>query len=156
LGVSPLQMANFTVTIANKGYYYTPHLVKSIGEKGKLDDYQMKHFTTIDSLHFELVIEAMEEVVESGTGQYRAKLRDIIVCGKTGTVQNPHGEDHSVFLAFAPKDNPQIAISVYIENAGQGARAAAAISGLLVEKYLKGDEAQLYWEDYVLQGEFIY
>ena len=102
------------------------------------------------------MIEAMEKVVESGTGQYRAKLKDIKVCGKTGTVENPHGEDHSVFIAFAPKDNPQIALSVYVENAGQGARAAAAISGLLIEKYLKGDQAELYFEDYVMRGEFLY
>ena len=89
-------------------------------------------------------------------GQYRAKLPGIEVCGKTGTVQNDPLPDHSVFIAFAPKDNPKIAISVYVEDAGQGARAGAAIAGLMIEKYLKGDSAKLYMEPYVLKGEFLY
>ena len=157
LGFSPLQIANFTTIIANRGYYIKPHLIKAIGDTNEpLPQFNEKHFTTIDRKHFDLVVDAMEKVVESGTGQYRAKLKDIKVCGKTGTVENPHGEDHSVFIAFAPKDNPQIALSVYVENAGQGARAAAAISGLLIEKYLKGDQAELYFEDYVMTGEFLY
>jgi len=157
LGVSPLQMANFVTIIANRGYYYTPHLVKGIGEdNAKRATYTEKNTISIDSAHFELVVNAMEEVVRSGTGQYRAKLADIVVCGKTGTVENPHGEDHSVFIAFAPKENPQIALSVYVENAGQGARAAAAITGLMIEKYLKRDEAQLRLEEYVLAGDFLH
>jgi penicillin-binding protein 2 len=154
LGVSPLQMANFVSIIANRGYYYIPHLVKNIEDSGIEDKYQQKIETSISREHFEFVVDAMEEVVRSGTGQYRAKLPDIIVCGKTGTVENPHGEDHSVFIAFAPKDDPKIAVSVYVENAGQGARAAAAISGLMIEKYLKRDSARLRLEDYVLAGNF--
>ena len=96
----------------------------------------------------------MADVVKSGTGQYRAKLKDIEVCGKTSTVQNPHGEDHSGFIAFAPRENPQIAIAVYVENAGQGARAAAAIASLMIENYLKGQTDRPWIEDYVLKGYF--
>ena len=156
LGVSPLQMANFVAIIANRGFYYTPHLVKSIGNDRTIPEkFKEKHELSIEGEHFEVVVDAMAEVVKSGTGQYRAKLPDIIVCGKTGTVENPHGEDHSVFIAFAPKDDPQIALSVYVENAGQGARAAAAISGLMIEKYLKGNEATLRLENYVLAGDFL-
>lgn len=156
LGVSPLQMANFATIIANRGYYIRPHLIKSIGDQGPLPEYTEKLYSMVSEEHYTPVVDAMEDVVKSGTGQYRAKLKDITVCGKTGTVQNPHGEDHSVFIAFAPKENPQIAVSVYVENAGQGARAAAAIAGLMIEKYLKGEEAELRMEDYVLKGEFIY
>lgn len=153
--VVPIQMANFTATVANRGYYYIPHLVKSIGESGKpLPKYMEKHYTGVDSTYFEVAVEAMSQVVKSGTGQYRAKLKDIEVCGKTGTVQNDPNPDHSVFIAFAPRNNPKIAVSVYVENAGQGARAAAAISGLLIEKYIKRDSATLYFEPYVLKGDF--
>ena len=98
----------------------------------------------------------MAEVVRSGTGQYRAKLADIEVCGKTGTVQNKDRPDHSVFIAFAPKDDPKIALSVYVEHGGQGARAAAAIAGLMIEKYIKGCTDRSHMEEYVLNGEFIY
>jgi penicillin-binding protein 2 len=97
----------------------------------------------------------MEMVVNGGTG-FRAKINGITVCGKTGTSQNPHGEDHSVFIAFAPKEDPKIAISVYVQNAGQGARAAASIAGLVIEKYLTGTIKRRYIEDYVKKGAFIY
>jgi penicillin-binding protein 2 len=153
--VVPIQMANFTATVANRGYYYTPHLIKSIGENGKpLSKYLQKNYTGVDSTYFEVAVEAMAEVIKSGTGQYRAKLKNIEVCGKTGTVQNDPNPDHSVFIAFAPRNDPKIAVSVYVENAGQGARAAAAISGLLIEKYIKRDSATLYFEPYVLKGDF--
>ncbi len=155
--VVPLQMANFAAIIANRGFYYTPHLVKSIGKTGlPLPRYQEKHFTTIDPEHFEVAVEAMQRVVEEGTGQYRAKLRDITVCGKTGTVQNDPLPDHSVFIAFAPKDNPKIAVSVYVESAGQGARAAASIASLMIEKYLLGATQRPMIEQYVLKGQFLY
>ncbi len=154
--VVPLQMANFAATVANRGYYYTPHLVKRIGEGGPLPPYTEKHDTGIKPEYFEIAVAAMAEVVKSGTGQYRAKLPDIEVCGKTGTVQNDPNPDHSVFIAFAPRENPQIAVSVYVENAGQGARAAAAIAGLMIEKYIKRDSAELRMEPYVLRGEFLY
>ncbi len=155
--VVPIQMANFAAIVANRGYYYTPHLIKAIGDSGKpLPQYQEKQYTSIDPQHFEIAVDAMQRVVESGTGQYRAKLKDIIVCGKTGTVQNDPLPDHSVFIAFAPKDNPKIAVSVYVENAGQGARAAASIASLVIEKYLIGQTNRPYIEDYVLTGHFLY
>lgn len=151
----PLQMANLAAIIANRGYYYTPHLIKSIGDDGQaLEKYREKHYTTVESRHFITVVEAMDAVVESGTGSHRAKLKDIEVCGKTGTVQNNQGEDHSVFIAFAPKDNPQIALSVYVENGGQGARAAAGIAGLLIERYMKGCTDRTKMEEYILKGDF--
>lgn len=154
--VVPLQMANFAATIANRGYYYVPHLVKSIGDSGKPKPrYQEKHFTTIDAEHFVIAADAMERVVESGTGQYRAKLKDVVVCGKTGTVQNTPLPDHSVFIAFAPKDDPKIAVSVYVEDAGQGARAAASIASLIIEKYLLGNTQRPHIEAYVIKGEFL-
>lgn len=157
LQIVPLQMANLAAIIANRGYYITPHLIKSIGEDGRpLEKYREKNYTTVAPQHFDVVVEAMYDVVERGTGSYRAKLKDIEVCGKTGTVQNSQGEDHSVFIAFAPKDDPQIAIAVYVENAGQGARAAAGISGLMIEKYLRGCTDRYQMEDYILKGDFIY
>jgi penicillin-binding protein 2 len=97
----------------------------------------------------------MQEVVESGTGQYRAKLKDVIVCGKTGTVQNEPRPDHSVFIAFAPKENPKIAVSVYVEYSGQGARAAASIASLMIEKYLYGSTKRPMVEEYVIKGDFL-
>jgi penicillin-binding protein 2 len=152
---TPIQMANFTAIIANKGYYFTPHIVKSVGEDGQpLDKYREKNVVPIDPLHFDAITQGMEMVIQAGTGQYRAKLKDIEVCGKTSTVENPHGEDHSGFIAFAPKDNPQIAVAAYVENAGQGARAAAAIASLAIEKYLLGQTQRPYIEDYVMKGIF--
>ncbi|MEI6047532.1 MAG: penicillin-binding protein 2 [Bacteroidota bacterium] len=139
IGTTPLQMANLTAAIANRGYYYTPHIVKSVGAEGKINTrFTTKHVISIDSANFEEIIRGMEEAVNSGTARIAA-LKDIIVCGKTGTVQNPHGKDHSVFIAFAPKENPKIAIAVYVENAGFGATYAAPIAGLMIEKYLKGE-----------------
>lgn len=154
--VVPLQMANFAATVANKGYYITPHLVKSIGDTGKpLPEYTQRHYTTIDSANFKIASDAMERVVEAGTGQYRARLKDIVVCGKTGSVQNEPRPDHSVFIAFAPKENPKIAVSVYVEFSGQGARAAASIASLMIEKYLYGETKRPHIQDYVLRGQFL-
>jgi penicillin-binding protein 2 len=153
--VVPLQMANFAACVANRGFYYTPHLVKSIGETGlPLPQYTEKHYTTIRPEFFQVAADAMENVVRSGTGQYRASLKDVILCGKTGTVQNPPRPDHSVFIAFAPKENPKIAVAVYVEYGGQGARAAASIASLMVEKYLFGGTKRPQIEQYVLKGEF--
>ncbi len=154
--VVPIQMANFAATVANKGFYYTPHIVKAIGKDGlPLPQYRERHYTTIDSAYFKVAADAMQQVVESGTGQYRARLADVIVCGKTGTVENnPPLFDHSVFIAFAPRQNPRIAVSVYVEDAGQGARAAASIASLMIEKYLFGATRRPYIEQYVLAGNF--
>ena len=136
--LTPIQMANIAAIIANKGWFYTPHFVKSIGRKGPLKEYRKKHYTMVHSRYFEPITEGMRRVVNENGGTARmARLEDIIICGKTGTVQNPHGQDHSVFIAFAPKDNPKIAIAVFVENAGFGGTWAAPIASLIIEKYLK-------------------
>ncbi|MGB0882325.1 MAG: penicillin-binding protein 2 [Vicingaceae bacterium] len=139
IGVIPLQMANLSSTIANKGYYYTPHFVKNIEKSDTIPSkFTTKHNVGIDQQHFETVIDGMYGVVyEPGGTARRARIHDsIIVCGKTGTAQNPHGEDHSVFIAFAPRENPKIAVAVYVENAGGGGTWAAPIASLMIEKYL--------------------
>jgi penicillin-binding protein 2 len=136
--VVPLQMANFAATIANRGYYITPHFIKGISKTGNIPEkYKRKNYTMVDTKYFEPVVEAMRRVVEEPGGTAsQARIKGISVCGKTGTAQNSHGEDHSVFIAFAPKDNPKIAISVYVENAGFGGMWAAPIASLMIEKYL--------------------
>ena len=137
--LTPLQMANIAVIIANRGWYYTPHFVKSISGKGPLDKFKTKNFTMVNSKYYPSVIEGMRRVVnEPGGTANSAKLTDIIIAGKTGTVQNPHGKDHSVFIAFAPLDNPKIAIAVFIENSGFGGTWAAPTASLVIEKYLTG------------------
>jgi len=136
LAVLPIQMANIAAIIANKGFFYTPHLVKSIGEQGKRPEYLIRQETGIDKSHFELVISAMRDAVRAGTVSTNGIPYNIKMCGKTGTVQNPHGKDHSVFIAFAPMDEPKIAIAVYVENAGFGGVWAAPIASLMIEKYL--------------------
>lgn len=136
IGVSPLQMANLAAIIANRGYYYTPHLVRRIGENGqKRKDFLEKNYTVVEAKYFEPVVNAMEMVVQSGTGK-RAQIDSLSVCGKTGTVQNMSFNDHSVFIAFAPKINPKIAIAVYVEYGTWGGTWAAPIASLMIEKYL--------------------
>lgn len=137
--LTPLQMANVGAMIANKGWYYTPHFVKSIGNKGPLPQFKKKHMTMVDAKHFAAVQEGMRRVVheDGGTGR-QARNTKFITCGKTGTVENKPKKDHSVFLAFAPMNNPKISIVVFIENAGFGGTWAAPIAGLMIEKYLKG------------------
>jgi penicillin-binding protein 2 len=136
LGITPLQMANVVCIIANRGYYCTPHAVKKIGENGEIDKkYAEHHAVQIQKTYFDYVIEGMYQVVNNGTAS-NCKIPGIIYCGKTGTAQNPHGKDHSVFMAFAPRDNPKIAIACIVENAGFGADWAAPIASLMIEKYL--------------------
>jgi penicillin-binding protein 2 len=149
LGTTPLQMANMTAAIANRGYFYTPHVVKSIGVNEPVNQkYRTKHVISIDSANFEEIILGLESAVngEAGATARIAALRDIIVCGKTGTAQNPHGKDHAVFIAFAPKDDPKIAIAVYVENAGFGASYAAPVASLMIEKYLRGEITNIAME----------
>ena len=137
--LTPLQMANLAAIFANRGFYYEPHFVKSIGDDGPLDLYTEKKKTMVDEDYFIPIAEGMRRVVnEAGGTARRAKIKDIVVAGKTGTAQNPHGEDHSVFIAFAPFDDPKIAIAVFVENAGFGGTWAAPIASLMIEKYLKG------------------
>ncbi|MFZ4456109.1 MAG: penicillin-binding protein 2 [Bacteroidales bacterium] len=133
---TPVQICNLAATIANKGFYVTPHVVRAIEDTIIEKKYKIKNFTGIDSKYYDVVQEGMALSVQAGTST-AAQLPDIEICGKTGTAQNPHGEDHSIFMAFAPRKNPKIAIAVYVENAGFGARYAAPIASLMIEKYLK-------------------
>ncbi|WMJ71693.1 penicillin-binding protein 2 [Cytophagaceae bacterium ABcell3] len=154
IGAVPLQMANLAAIIANKGHYYTPHFIKAIGEEGKpLAEYRKKHDTGVDPKHFDVVIDGMEKVVTSGTAM-RSRIKGIPMCGKTGTAQNPHGEDHSVFIAFAPKDDPKIAIAVFVENAGFGGTWAAPIASLMIEKYISDTITRPHLEKYILDKKF--
>jgi penicillin-binding protein 2 len=137
LGITPLQMANVMATVANRGYYFKPHLIKAIGEKKVIKaEYTKRNDCGVDPKYFEVVIAGMSKVVSQGTAAYSV-IPGIEMCGKTGTVQNPHGEDHSVFVAFAPRVNPKIAIAVVVENAGYGATWSAPIASILVEKYIR-------------------
>ncbi|MBE9511505.1 MAG: penicillin-binding protein 2 [Bacteroidetes bacterium] len=161
LGITPLQMANMTATIANHGYYFAPHIVKGIGGETVIDErFYSKHITTIDSVYFPIIINGMDMAVNgppgSGSTARIARINDITVCGKTGTAENPHGEDHSIFVAFAPKDNPKIALSVYVENGGFGATYAAPIASLMVEKYLKRKIIRQWLENYILETDLIH
>jgi len=151
IGTTPLQMVNMTAAIANRGYYFSPHIVRSVGDPPFTDPkFTTKHKIDIDSANFEYIANGMEMAVNSGGTAAIAALTDIIVCGKTGTAQNPHGKDHSVFIAFAPKYDPKIAIAVYVENAGFGATYAAPIASLMIEKYLTGKVSNKNLEEYIL------
>ncbi len=153
IGATPLQMANMSAIIANRGAFYIPHVIKRIGDEGSPSPlYTQKYITGIAPENFEPVVEGMEGAVNGGAGSTArgARLDDIIICGKTGTAQNPHGKDHSIFVAFAPKDDPKIAIAVYVENAGFGSTFAAPIASLMIEKYLTGEVKRKYLENHVL------
>ena len=132
---TPLQIANLSATIANRGYYYTPHVVKQIEDNEIDSTYTQRHYTMVDEKHYEKIIEGMRMAVTDGTCRI-GEIPGKEVCGKTGTAQNPHGRDHSAFMGFAPRNNPQIAIAVYVENAGFGATYAVPIGSLMMEKYL--------------------
>lgn len=147
ISTTPIQLANATTAIANKGFYYTPHIVKKIDHKDITDStYVKRKETSVDSKHFPEVIEAMHEVFKTGTGRW-SQVEGIDICGKTGTVENYtriNGkkvklEDHSILIAFAPKDNPKIALAVFVENGGYGSKIAAPIASLMIEKYLNGN-----------------
>ncbi|MEG1497829.1 MAG: penicillin-binding protein 2 [Bacteroidales bacterium] len=140
VGLIPLQMANLAAIVANRGYYISPHLVRSIGEEHRKPNLDLsKHYTKVDAAYYETVVKGMYGAVYEGGGTaHRAKIDSVTICGKTGTSQNPHGKDHAVFIGFAPMDHPQIAISVFVENSGFGGTWAAPIASLLIEKYLTG------------------
>jgi penicillin-binding protein 2 len=158
---TPIQMANFTAAIANRGYFIQPHFLKTVSNNSMNKGYEKKE-TSIDSIHFETVIDGMHQVVERGTARI-AKIKGIEVCGKTGTVENfmkikgvkTQLTDHSIFIAFAPKDDPKIAIAVYVENGYWGARWAAPIASLMIEKYLNGNVKRKWLEDRMLNGSLI-
>ena len=143
IGCTPLHLANLCATVANRGFYYTPHIIKDSDNVTIDPKYKQKNYTMVDTTHFHKVIGGMYRAVNSGYGSGGtasvAAVEGLDICGKTGTAQNPHGNDHSVFICFAPKDNPKIAVAAYVENGGFGATWAAPIASLLTEKYLKGE-----------------
>ncbi len=136
--LTPLQLANMVSVIANKGYYVAPHVVRSIQDFDRSERTLSfeKHVTSANPYLFQVIADGMEKVVESGTARTAARVEGLAICGKTGTIQNPHGEAHSAFVAYAPKADPKIAICVYVENGVWGARYAAPIASLIIEKYL--------------------
>ena len=157
LVVSPIQMANMCAAIANRGHYYTPHIVREV-DGAPLNDstYNTPKYTSIDKKHFNTVINGMERVFTGKHGTAKtARVKGIEICGKTGTAENSHGEDHSIFIAFAPKENPQIAIAVYIENGGWGSTWAAPIASLMIEKYLTGQISNSKQEAFILNGNLM-
>ncbi len=157
--LTPIQLCNVAATIANKGWFYTPHVVHQI-ENAEIDSiYRTKRYTEIDTAYFTLVQDGMEAAVwgASGGTAHGAQIPGIKVCGKTGTAQNPHGKDHSIFMSFAPREKPEIAITVYVENAGFGATWAVPIGSLMIEKYLTGSiRPEREWvEKRILDAELI-
>jgi penicillin-binding protein 2 len=156
--VTPIQLANMTAAIANRGFYYTPHIIKSIEGKTIDTAYTTKHQTTIDKRHFEPVIEGLFDVYNKGTAHF-LQVPGIEICGKTGTAENftkidgvrTQLTDHSIFIAFAPKDNPKIAIAVLVENGYFGARFAGRIASLMIEKYIKGTITRTDLEQWVME-----
>ncbi|MBT8273010.1 MAG: penicillin-binding protein 2, partial [Bacteroidia bacterium] len=155
--VTPIQLANMTAAIANRGYYYTPHIIKTIQGQSIDEKYTTRHETTIDKVHFEPVVQGLYDVFNKGTANF-LRVPGIEICGKTGTAENftkidgvrTQLTDHSIFVAFAPKDDPKIAIAVFVENGYYGARWAGRIASLMIEKYIKGEVTLKQMEQLVL------
>ena len=142
IGCTPLHLANLCATIANRGWFYTPHLQKDTPDCPIDGRFKERNYTMVDTTHFSDIVQGMELAINytgGGATATIARIPGITACGKTGTAQNPHGDDHSVFITFAPKDDPKIAVVAYVENGGFGATWAAPIASLLVEKYLCGE-----------------
>lgn len=154
---TPIQLANMAAAIGNRGYFYTPHIIKAIEGDTIPSKYTTPKYTTIDQAHFEPIIEGMFDVYNKGTAA-TLRIPGIDICGKTGTAENYvkiNGEktqltDHSIFVAFAPKDNPQIAIAVFVENGYWGSRFAGRMASLMIEKYIKGEITRTDMEDWIL------
>ena len=161
IGCTPLHLANLCATIANRGYYYIPHIVKDSEHVSIDSKFRQRQYTMVDTSYFPVVVEGMYRAVNSGYGSGAtasvAAVEGLDICGKTGTAQNPRGDDNSVFICFAPKDNPKIAVAAYIEHGSFGARWAAPIASLLVEKYLTGEISPQrgYLETRVLEGNLM-
>lgn len=155
--VTPIQLANMAVIISNMGHYYKPHFLREMEDNDSLKlKYKQRISTKIEPKYFEIVNKSMFEVFEGEHGTARwYKMDSISQAGKTGTVQNPHGEDHSMFIAYAPVDNPQIALSVIVENGGFGSKWAAPIASLMIEKYLRGEIKRKNLEKRILEGDLI-
>lgn len=148
LVINPLKIANLAAIVANKGWYIPPHLIKGIGEDHRIDKYyQTKIPVGVDEKHFNVVIDGMQAAVEAGTVNADSHIPGITICGKTGTSQNARGKDHAIFMAFAPRENPKIAIAVFVENAGFGGSSSAPIASLIMEKYLKGEVSRKQVEE---------
>ena len=156
--VTPIQLANIVTIIANKGFYYPPHLLRKMeGTDSVSAKLTTKKVSAIKPKYFSIVQNAMLQVFEGDHGTARwYKMDSIQQCGKTGTVQNPHGDDHSMFIAFAPLENPKIAITVIVENAGFGSTWAAPIASLMIEKYLKGKVERIVTEKRMMEGDLIH
>ena len=161
IGTTPLHMANLCATIANRGFYYIPHIIKDSENVRIEEKYKERHYTMVDTTHFPKVIGGMYRAVNSGFGSGGtasiAAVKGLDICGKTGTAQNPHGSDHSVFICFAPKDNPKIAVAAYVENGGFGATYAAPIASLLTEMYLNKEisEDRKYLEERMMNSNLM-
>ncbi len=157
---TPLQICNLAATVANGGYYITPHVVKEIQDIPLDTAYTKRHYTRVDTKYYSYIAEGMRgAVIGSAYGATcrGANLPDIEVCGKTGTAENPHGKDHSIFMGYAPYRNPKVAIAVFVENAGFGATYAVPIGRLMIEKYLRGyilPESQAI-EDYIVNATIL-
>ena len=161
IGCTPLHLANLCATMANRGYYYIPHIIKESGGVGIDPKYKERQYTMVDTSYFSTLVEGMYMAVNSGYGSGAtasvAEVEGLDICGKTGTAQNPHGDDNSVFICFAPKDNPKIAVAAYIEHGSFGARWAAPIASLLTEKYLTGEirESRKPLEKRMMEGRLL-
>ena len=160
IGATPLQIANLAATMANRGYYYVPHIVKD-SEGIEIDPkFKERQYTLVDTTHFHTAVQGMYMAVNGGGSAggtaFAARIPGLDVCGKTGTAQNPHGKDNSVFICFAPKDDPKIAVAAYVENAGFGATWALPVASLMLEKYLTGEISpeRQYLEDRLLHTKF--
>ena len=158
VATTPIQLANMTAAIANRGYYFTPHIIKNIKGETLPEKFTKPKYTTIEKPHFEPVIKGMLEVYKKGTAS-SLRVKGIDICGKTGTVENftkidslrTQLTDHSIFVAFAPKDNPKIAIAVFVENGYWGSRFAGKIASLMIEKYIKGHITRRDLEEWILK-----
>jgi penicillin-binding protein 2 len=157
IGATTLQLANMAAIIANRGFYYIPHIVKSMGDNERIaPQYYEKQYAGIDEKHFEHTVEGMHMATTGAGGTaWRAQIPGIDVCGKTGTSQNPHGKNHSVFVCFAPKQNPKIAVAVLVENSGAGGSYAAPVASLVLEKYLKGGILRTDMEQWILNTNLL-
>ena len=159
---TPIQLGNIAASIANRGWFITPHFVKKISNDSIKLKYREKKYSSIDSIHFEKIVQGMYDVIEKGTAQ-NSKIRGIEIVGKTGTAENfikidgvrKQLTDHSIFIGFAPKENPKIAIAVFIENGYWGTRWAAPIASLMMEKYLNKKVERKYLEKYIFNGNLM-
>jgi penicillin-binding protein 2 len=157
IGATTLQLANMAAIIANKGFYYIPHVIKAVDTDGQIaSKYYEKQYSGIDEKYFEYTIEGMHmATTRMGGTAWRAQIPGVDVCGKTGTAQNPHGKNHSVFVCFAPKNDPKIAVAVLVENSGAGGTYAAPVASLVLEKYLNGNVLRTDVERWILNMNLI-